>query len=293
MIGDRMISVQSAGVAYRPFFHGGKIVLEEVTLKISKSEVAVFVGPNGAGKTTLLRLILGLIAPVQGEVRTLGFDPTLHRPAIMRRAGVLLNAKRHFEPRWTPRDVLEFGAVAYGVKRVKKRIEELLERFRLLEYERTFVAALSTGTYQRLALAFTLVHDPELWVLDEPTLGLDVESRKLLLDEIQAFKRQGKAVLLTSHDPSLVNQSFDRVFFIREGRVREERGHGQNHYVRLRINAPREGESHLVVRLEELGETIGRLRQQGFEIRHLESVSVLEKGHDQHDQVVSNAHQDQ
>ena len=285
-----MVRIRGAGVVYRPYFLRRKEVLKGVFLEVARGEVAALVGSNGAGKTTLLRLILGLIAPVQGEVRTLGLDPTLHRPAIMRRVGVLLNAKRHFEPRWTPRDVLEFGAVAYGVKRAKKRIEELLERFRLREYERTYVAALSTGTYQRLALAFTLVHDPELWVLDEPTLGLDVESRKLLLDEIQAFKRQGKAVLLTSHDPSLVNQSFDRVFFIREGRVREEKGHGQDHYVRLRINAPGEGESHLVVRLEELGETIRRLREQGFEIKHLESVSVLEKGHDP---VVPNAHQDQ
>ena len=273
------VTVEDASVGYRPFFRTPKPVLRDLQLTLHPGEVAVFVGPNGAGKTTLMRLILGLVAPLKGRVRTLGLEPAWHRPQVMQRAGVLLNARRSFEPRWTPRDALEFGAVAYGVGRAKERVEELLERFRLREFEDSFISALSTGTRQRLALAFTLVHDPDLWILDEPTLGLDVDSRRILLDEIQAAKRRGKVVLLTSHDPSLVNQSFDRVFFIRDGRVQEEKGQGEAHLVRLRLADPQGGERYLVVHLEELGKTIQRLKAEGVEIRHLESVSVLEKGH--------------
>jgi len=276
---EALVAVEGADVGYRPLLQRTKVVLEGVNLEVYPGEVAVFVGPNGAGKTTLMRLVLGLVAPLKGRVRTLGLEPARQRPKVMRRAGVLLGAKRSFEPRWTPRDALEFGAVAYGVPQARARVEELLDRFRLRPYERTYVSALSTGTRQRLALAFTLVHDPDLWVLDEPTLGLDVDSRRILLDEIQAAKRRGKAVLLTSHDPSLVNQSFDRVFFIQGGRVQEEKGQGETHLVRLRLADPQGGERYQVVRLEELGEVIQRLRAEGVEIRHLESVSVLEKGH--------------
>ena len=273
------IAFENVSVAYRPFLQAPKVVLEGVNLKVSPGEVAVFVGPNGAGKTTLMRLILGLVAPFEGCVCSLGLEPAQHRPQIMRRAGVLLNAKRGFEPRWTPRDALEFAAVSYGVQRAKTRVEEMLDRFRLRPYEHTYISALSTGTRQRLALAFTLVHDPDLWILDEPTLGLDVDSRRILLDEIQTAKRQEKVVLLTSHDPSLVNQSFDRAFFIRDGRVQEEMGQGETHRVRLRLADPKRGERYEIVSLEKLGEVIQRLKDEGVEIRHLESVSVLEKSH--------------
>ena len=279
-----MIEIVNAVVEYQPYFANRKTVFEDISLTLNGGEVAVFVGPNGAGKTTLMRLVLGLIAPKKGSVRTLGIDPTNNRPMLMQRTGVLLNATRTFEPRWTPRDVLEFGASAHGVKDVQNRVEELLRLFNLVEYERTFVSALSTGTHQRLSLAFSLVHDPDVWVLDEPTLGLDIASRELLLHEIFRLKDKGGLVLLTSHDPSLVNQSFDRVFFIENGNVREEVGQGDVHLVRIRVNrvVPVPGilkikEPYLIVGLEQLGGVIKQLTEIGVEVQHVESVSVLEK----------------
>ncbi len=278
-----MVLLEEVHATYRPVFRKPVPVLRGVTLALEPGEVAVIVGPNGAGKTTLLRVIAGLIRPDRGAVRVLGRVPWRERPALMRRVGVMLGARRTFRPRWTVRDVLEFGAALYRLDRPQARIEALLARFRLEPYAHQLVSALSTGTHQRLALAFSLVHEPAIWILDEPTLGLDVDSRELLLAEIAAFKRRGGLVVLTSHDPNLVNRTFDRVFYLEGGRLRAAGGGPSAHLVRVRVARPVdlpqvvrvEGEA-LLVPLAALPRALEELFRREVPVLHVESVSVLE-----------------
>jgi ABC-2 type transport system ATP-binding protein len=191
-----------------------------ISFTIDEGEVLGFLGPNGAGKTTTIKMIAGLIRPDAGTTRIAGLDP--HRgPAALRQVGAVLEGNRNVYWRLTPLENLEYFGVLKGMPAAQARRTgaELLDRFGLKDKREVPVQRLSRGMQQKLSIAVALVNNPRLLLLDEPTLGLDVEAAETVKQLLRERIRQGRAVLLTSHQLGVVEEIADRVAILRQGRI--------------------------------------------------------------------------
>jgi ABC-2 type transport system ATP-binding protein len=196
--------------------YGPVTALAGVDLAIRPGELVALLGPNGAGKTSAVKLILGLARPDAGEARLFGADP--RSPAARTRMGAMLQISKVPET-LKVREHLALFASYYPRPRPAL---ELLERVGLERLAERPFGKLSGGERQRLLFALALVGDPHLLVLDEPTVGLDVESRRRLWQEIRRFVAEGRSVLLTTHYLEEADALADRVVVIHHGRVLAE-----------------------------------------------------------------------
>lgn len=200
----------------------GKIIpaVQDVSLSISQREVLAFLGPNGAGKTTTIKMLAGLILPDEGWVRIAGRDP--HKDVkTLRSLGAVLEGNRNLYWRLTPQENLEYFGVLRGLSQrvARQRGQILLERFNLTEKRRSIVQTLSRGMQQKLAIAVALIHDPQLLLLDEPTLGLDVEATENVKQLVREIAAEGRAILLTTHQLQIAEELSDRVAIINQGKL--------------------------------------------------------------------------
>lgn len=194
--------------------------VRDVSLHMAAGEVLAFLGPNGAGKTTSIKMIAGLIRPDEGKVRLLGRDP--HREAgALRHLGAVLEGNRNLYWRLTPVENLEYFGVLRGLsqRQAHQRSRQLLERFDLAHKQKTPVQNLSRGMQQKLAIAVALIHEPRLLLLDEPTLGLDVEATQSVKTLVRQIAAEGRAILLTTHQLQIAEELSDRVAIIRQGAI--------------------------------------------------------------------------
>jgi ABC-2 type transport system ATP-binding protein len=202
-------------------FKGQEITaVQDVSLNIARGEVLAFLGANGAGKTTTIKMIAGLILPDNGEVRIAGRDP--HRnPWALRHLGAVLEGTRNLYWRLTPEENLEYFGVLRGLTRTvaRQRTVELLARFELLPKRRSLVQNLSRGMQQKLAIAVALIHNPQLLLLDEPTLGLDVEATENVKHIVREVAAEGRAILLTTHQLDVAEELSDRVAIMQRGAI--------------------------------------------------------------------------
>ncbi len=203
----------------------GKLIeaVSGICLSINTGEVLAFLGPNGAGKTTSIKMIAGLIRPDAGWVKIAGCDP--HRnPQALRMLGAVLEGNRNLYWRLTPEENLEYFGVLRGLTRrvAHQQGLKLLERFGLLNKRRTPVQTLSRGMQQKLAIAVALIHQPRLLLLDEPTLGLDVEASENVKALVREVAREGCAILLTTHQLNVAEEISDRVAIIHKGKILTE-----------------------------------------------------------------------
>lgn len=194
--------------------------VSNVSLRIHAGEVLAFLGPNGAGKTTTIKMIGGLIRPDAGEISINGLDPHCQSTAL-KRVGAILEGNRNLYWRLTPLENIEyFGGLRQVSRRIaRQRGKELLEQFGLLEKRNTPVQKLSRGMQQKLAIAVALVHQPTLLLLDEPTLGLDVEASETVKTLIRDIALAGCAILLTTHQLDVAEELSDRVAIIHQGHI--------------------------------------------------------------------------
>lgn len=193
--------------------------VKDVSLAIAPGEVVSFLGPNGAGKTTTIKMLAGLIVPDAGSVTIMGRNPH-HQPRAREDLGAVLEGNRNLYWRLTPIENLEYFGVLRGLSRrvARQRGHELLDRFGLAAKQQTATQALSRGMQQKLAIAVALVHQPKLLLLDEPTLGLDVEATETVKELVrQIAADEGRAILLTTHQLDIAEQLSDRVVIIRQG----------------------------------------------------------------------------
>ncbi|NEP15954.1 MAG: ABC transporter ATP-binding protein [Leptolyngbya sp. SIO4C1] len=191
-----------------------------VSLTIAAGEVLAFLGPNGAGKTTTIKMIGGLVRPDAGQVSIAGLDP--HRQAsALKQVGAVLEGNRNLYWRLTPLENLEyFGGLRQVPRRTARlRGRELLDQFRLADKQNTPVQKLSRGMQQKVAIAMALIHQPQLLLLDEPTLGLDVEASETVKALVRAIAASGCAILLTTHQLDVAEELSDRVAVIRNGEL--------------------------------------------------------------------------
>jgi ABC-2 type transport system ATP-binding protein len=215
----QLLEVQHLQKTYR---QRGKVTeaVRDVSLTITTQEVLAFLGPNGAGKTTTIKMIAGLILPDRGTVAIAGRDP--HRDSrAVGLLGAVLEGNRNLYWRLTPEENLEYFGVLRGLSRrvARQRGRELLDRFELTHKRKMPVQSLSRGMQQKLAIAAALIHQPQLLLLDEPTLGLDVEATQTVKRLVREIAREGCAILLTTHQLDIAEELSDRVAIISQGAI--------------------------------------------------------------------------
>jgi ABC-2 type transport system ATP-binding protein len=195
--------------------YGGIEAARGVSFDIAEGEIFGLLGPNGAGKTTTVECIIGLREPDAGTVEVCGIDARTRPREVKQKIGAALQTTE-LQDKITPREALGLFGAFY---RIHARPGELLERFGLTDKADAPFDSLSSGQRQRLALALAFVNDPELVFLDEPTTGLDAQSRRDLHAKILQMKQDGHTVLLTTHYMDEAESLCDRIAVIDKGRI--------------------------------------------------------------------------
>jgi len=194
----------------------GKVhAVNDVSFDIRGGEVFSFLGPNGAGKSTTVEILEGLRDRTGGEVRVLGLDPWTHFDQVKARIGVIPQ-DFHFFPKLTPREAIRLYARLFNAK---VDPDELLARVELTDKADDYYDTLSGGQHQKVGVALSLVNDPEVCFLDEPTTGLDPRARRSIWAVIRRLRGEGRAVLLTTHYLEEAQQLSDRIGILNFGQV--------------------------------------------------------------------------
>jgi ABC-2 type transport system ATP-binding protein len=196
-----------------------------ISFEIEPGTVFGLLGPNGAGKTTTIKMILGLVLPTSGAIHLAGFDVAKDCNKALRHAGAILEGSRNVYWRLSARANLEYFGALRGMhgKLLANRIGEVLDLVELSDRANEEVRYLSRGMQQKVALATAILHDPDVLLLDEPTLGLDVQASHTIERVIRQFvEEQGKTILLTTHQMDLAERLSDRIFVIHKGEKVEE-----------------------------------------------------------------------
>ena len=200
--------------------YGERTAVADVSLQVGAGELLALLGPNGAGKSTTIGMIGGLIAPDAGSVTVAGATLAADAAAFKRRIGLVPQDLALFEDLSALANLELFGALYDLPKpRARQRAAEVLEMVGLADRGRDKPATFSGGMKRRLNLACALVHDPELLLLDEPTAGVDPQSRNAIFDNLEALKRAGKALVYTTHYMEEAERLADRIVIVDHGRV--------------------------------------------------------------------------
>ena len=195
--------------------------VRDVSFCVAPGEVLAFLGPNGAGKTTTIKMTAGLVRPDAGDVRVGGVSLFARHDAVTAQIGAVLEGSRNLYWRLTARENLEYWGTMrrLSVRAARERAGELLERVGLTDRARNTVQTLSRGMQQKVALCQALMHRPRVLLLDEPTLGLDLDSAEGIKRVVRQLAQEGTAVLLTTHQLDVAQELSDRVAMIRSGRL--------------------------------------------------------------------------
>lgn len=209
-----MITVQSLTK-----FYGNQPAIEDVTFSVNSGEILGFLGPNGAGKTTTMRILTGYLAPTSGRAQVAGFDVTSQPLEVKRRVGYLPEHPPLYSE-MTVQDYLDFVMQIKDVPKERRssRRSRVLEQCGLGEVQGRVIGHLSKGYCQRVGIAQALVHDPEVLVLDEPTVGLDPKQIIEIRGLIKSLAGH-RTVILSTHILPEVGQTCDRVVIINKGRI--------------------------------------------------------------------------
>ena len=189
---------------------GKRTAVEDLSFEARAGEVLGLLGPNGAGKTTTIRMLAGIIAPSSGTASVLGMDPARSPERVHERIGLLTEAPGFYE-RLSARRNLTYFAGFYPGLQVGRAVDEQLRLMGLGDRAGDKVGTFSKGMKQRLALARTLLHEPDVLFLDEPTAGLDPEAAKELRELILRLRSQGRSILLSTHNLSEAEALCDRI----------------------------------------------------------------------------------
>jgi len=200
--------------------YGDKIAVNDVSFDVHGGEVFGFLGPNGAGKTTTIKMIVGLLQPTTGTVRVAGHDVGAEPLAAKAASGYVPDTPNLYA-KLSARELLRFVADLYSLDRghAARRIDELLRMFDLAAAADDTIDSYSHGMQQKTSLAAALMHDPRVIVLDEPTVGLDPKSARLIKDILRQMADRGSAVMLSTHILEIAERMCDRVGIINRGEL--------------------------------------------------------------------------
>jgi ABC-2 type transport system ATP-binding protein len=198
--------------------YGEFAAVNNISFSVEKGSICAILGPNGSGKTTTIKNICNLIIPDEGEIKLYGKD---NKKSIANIAA-LFEGTRNLYWRLTPKENLRYfaGIRGLGGKEIEKTIDELLERFNLIDKRNIMVNSLSRGMQQKVAIAMTLICNTDIIVLDEPTLGLDIQSFMDIKDMLRNIATDmKKTVLLSTHDMNLVQDVCNDVVILNKGKI--------------------------------------------------------------------------
>ena len=199
---------------------GGFYAVQDLSLEIAAGELFCFLGPNGAGKTTTLKMLTGLLTPTGGAMTIAGMDVRRNPVAVKKITGYIPDMPFLYE-RLTPVEFMRFTGDLYDLSRldVEKRMESDFELFGLHEYRNVLIKDLSHGMRQRLTYCCTFLHEPKALFIDEPLVGLDPRSIKMIKNLLVEKARAGTAILLTTHILALAEDIADRIGIIFNGKL--------------------------------------------------------------------------
>ena len=200
--------------------YDNKVVVDGLNLEIKKGEIFGLLGPNGAGKSTTMNMICSIVRPTAGEVKLLGKNPWKHKREVIHKIGYIPQELAiHGKLRaW---ENVELFTSLYGIKgnKLKQTVEESLEYVGLLEKRNEFAGKFSGGMKRRLNSACAIGHQPELLIFDEPTVGIDPQSRNFILEKIKDSNRKGATVIYTSHYMEEVEAICTRIAIMDNGKI--------------------------------------------------------------------------
>lgn len=201
--------------------YGDFKALDDLTIRVNRGEILGFIGPNGAGKTTTIKILVGLSRPTSGRASIAGVDCALGSRAIKRLVGYMPDRFGSYD-NMRVREYLDFFGAAYGIsyRNRQKRIEEVLEITNTGYMQDKFVESLSHGMQQRVGIARTLLHDPEVLIFDEPANGLDPKARIEMRELLLHLAARGKTLIVTSHILPELARICSTVAIITGGRLR-------------------------------------------------------------------------
>ncbi len=211
-----MIHIESLGKKFGSFW-----ALRGLDLHVEQGEVFGFLGPNGAGKTTTMRMLVGLIRPTEGRLSVAGID-VVSEPIRVRQIIGYIPDRPYLYEKLTAREFMLFTAGIYGLspKRQEQRTHELLELFGLEDWSNELVESFSHGMKQRLIMAASIIHQPQLLVVDEPMVGLDPRGAVLVKELFKRLVRDGAGtVFLSTHTLEVAEELCDRVAILNKGKI--------------------------------------------------------------------------
>lgn len=197
--------------------------VENVSITVRGGEVVGLLGPNGAGKTTTLRMLAGILTPDRGTVRICGVNVHSHLLEAKRHLG-FLSGDTHLYQRLTPVEVLTYFGTLYGMSEghIRRRIAALVAELEMEPFKDRPCSTLSSGQKQRANIARAFLHDPDLFILDEPTTALDVVSGRFVAEAIRRKRNEGRAVLFSTHIMSEAEYLCDRIALVHAGHIIDE-----------------------------------------------------------------------
>ncbi len=210
------ITIKALGLTKK---FGDFTAVDNVNLSVNRGEIFGFLGPNGAGKTTTIRMLTGVLKPTSGKVEILGLDMKDHETEIKRKIGVVPDEPKIYE-HLKGYEFLDFVIAIYRLNKqeLKNRIEELCNAFGV-DYLSKFVGEMSHGMKQKLMLISVLMRKPEVLFLDEPTVGLDARSAKILKELLRKYADEGTTIFMTTHILEIAEKMCDRVAIINNGQI--------------------------------------------------------------------------
>ena len=251
--------------------YGSITAVRDVSFTVKAGEIFAFLGPNGAGKTTTIKILTTLLKPTSGKVEVNGFDPTKDQSEVRKRFGIVFQDSS-LDDQLTAYENMDFHGALYSVPRKmrKERIEQLLNLFQLWDRRSDLVKTFSGGMRRRLEIARSMLHTPKIIFLDEPTLGLDPQTRNQLWRQVRHLNEtEAITVFLTTHYMEEAERMADRIAIIDHGAIvaqgtlaelKENSGSDslEGAFLRLTGSAIREEEASQVERMRRIARIFGR-----------------------------------
>lgn len=195
-----------------------KDILKNISFAVNEGEILGLLGPNGAGKTTLMQIISGLMLPSSGKVRILGTDAVQYRQKVKNLIGFVMQ-DNNMEREFTVKEALLSYAKLYKVKEAKFAVEKMIERFGMRKWQNRRIDRLSGGMARKAMIARALLAEPKLFLLDEPSVGLDPDVRLDIWREIEKLRCQGIGIIITTHYMEEAERLCDRIAILKEGKL--------------------------------------------------------------------------